>query len=161
AGDKSTAFRREVLLSLRNADPAKCKAVLYALARQFDGQDRFYLEAVGIAVGHWDKERRDIFLKDFDKEFPEWNDKVADLVWELRPPCMMPVLGQKLADPKLSAAARSRIIDILALSDDPAAGKTMLDVLRSDVPAEVRDRVIGNLKLYLPGKWRGLRTSSE
>ena len=51
----------------------------------YDGHDRFYLAAIGIAVGS-DPKRREIILADFDKQFPEWNDKVADLVWELRPP---------------------------------------------------------------------------
>src|SRR5205807_10038711 len=127
--------------------------------KKYDGKDRFYLEAVGIAVGHWDKARRDVILKDFDKELPEWNDKVADLVWELQPPAMMPTLGKKLTDPELSAPSRGRIIDILAASDDPSAGKALIDVLQSDVPAEVRDKVIDNLKLYLPNKWSGLRQS--
>ncbi len=159
--DQSAAVRREVLLALRDADPESARPVIYELAKQYDGKDRFYLEAVGIAVGHWDKARRDVVLKDFDKEFPEWNDKVADLVWELQPPSMMPALGKKLTDPKLSASSRSRIIDILALSDDAAGGKAMLDVLQADVPAEVRDKVIDNLKLYLPNKWGGLRQSKE
>jgi putative membrane-bound dehydrogenase-like protein len=156
-----TADGREALLAMRDADPDRAKPWIMALARLYDGKDRFYLEAIGIAVGHWDKERRDVILKDFDKEFPEWNDKVADLVWELRPPAMMPTLGKKLTDPKLSASSRSRIIDILALSDDKAAGQAMLDVLQSDVPAEVRAKVVENLKLYLPNKWSGLRDSKE
>ncbi|HEX5270161.1 MAG TPA: PVC-type heme-binding CxxCH protein, partial [Gemmataceae bacterium] len=155
------AARREILLTLRDADPAKAKPFIVELAKKYDGKDRFYLEAIGIAVGHWDKERRDVILKDFDKEFPEWNDKVADLVWELRPPSMMPKLGRMLTDAKLSASSRSRIIDILALSDDRAAGQAMLDVLQAEVPAEVRDKVIDNLKLFLPNKWAGLRQSKE
>jgi putative membrane-bound dehydrogenase-like protein len=159
--NKYPEVRREILLALRDADPAKAKPLIVELARQYDGKDRFYLEAIGIAVGHWDKARRDIILKDFDKEFPEWSDKVADLVWELRPPCMMPVLGQRLRDKSLSVSSRSRIIDILALSDDFAAGKALLDVLQADVPPEVRDKVIDNLKLYLPNKWSGLRQSED
>jgi putative membrane-bound dehydrogenase-like protein len=153
--------RRELLLQFRDMDPKTVKRLILTLAKQYDGKDRFYLEAIGIAVGHWDKERRDIILKDFDKEFPEWNDKVADLVWELQPPCMMPTLGKKLADPKLSAAARARIVDILALSDDASTAKALLDVLQGDVPAEVRDKAIDNLKLYLPNKWSSLRQSKE
>jgi putative membrane-bound dehydrogenase-like protein len=159
--DPSPAVRRELLLLLRNVEASRARPLIYELAKQYDGKDRFYLEAIGIAVGHWDKARRDVILKDFDKEFPEWNDKVADLVWELQPPSMMPTLGKKLTDPKLSASSRSRIIDILALSDDNAAGQAMLDVLQADVPGEVRDKVIDNLKLYLPNKWAGLRQSKE
>jgi putative heme-binding domain-containing protein len=150
-----------MLLTLRDEDPQKARPYLYELAKMYDGKDRFYLEAIGIAVGHHDKERRAAILKDFDKEFPEWNDKVADLVWELRPPVMMPKLATYLADKKLSAAQRGRIIDILAASDDKEAGRAMLAVLQSDAPPEVRDKVLENLKLFLPGKWRDLRGSNE
>jgi putative membrane-bound dehydrogenase-like protein len=155
------AALRECLVTLRNAKPVKAKDSIYSLMKRYDGKDRFYLEAIGIAVGHYDKERRDIILKDFDKEFPQWNDKVADLVWELQPPVMMPKLGHYLADKTLPAVQRARIVDILALSDDKDAGKAMLNVLQSDVQPEVRDKVLDNLKLFLPGKWRELRGSSE
>jgi putative membrane-bound dehydrogenase-like protein len=156
-----SAVRREILLSLRDVELIKAEPYILALARQYDGKDRFYLEAIGIAVGHWDKERRDIILKDFDKEFPEWNDKVADLVWELQPPSMMPTLGKLLSDKSLSSSSRARIIDVLAASSEPSAGKTLLQLLPSDAPAEVHDRVLDNLKQHLPGKWRELSKTQE
>jgi putative membrane-bound dehydrogenase-like protein len=159
--ETSSAVLREMLLLQRYVEPGEAREKIFEWAKKYDGKDRFYLEAIGIAVGHWDKERREIILKDFDKEFPEWNDKVADLVWELRPPSVMPTLGKRLADKNLSATARARIIDILASSDDKSAGPAMLDVLQGDVPAEVREKAIENLKLYLPGKWSGLRQSAE
>jgi len=53
--DRSAGVRREVLLSLRDLDPAKAKPLILELARQYDGKDRFYLEAIGIAVGHHDR----------------------------------------------------------------------------------------------------------
>ncbi len=96
------------------------------LAKLYDGQDHFYRAALNIACGT-DPARRDAILADFDKHFPEWNDKVADLVWELRPKSVLPRLGKLLADAKLTAAQKARIVDILAASDDLAAGKTMLD----------------------------------
>ncbi len=157
----SIVLARETLLTLRNEGPEKVKTFIFPLAKLYDGKDRFYLEAIGIAVGHHDKARRDIILADFEKHFPEWNDKVADLVWELRPPSMLPKLEKLLADTKLPAKQRARVIDILAASDDPAACKSLLKVLQADVPAEVRDKVLDNLKRFLPGKWRDLRNSPE
>src|SRR5206468_8160039 len=157
----STSVLREKLLALRETDPEEAKPILLALSKQYDGKDRFYLEAIGIAVGHHDQKRREFILADFEKHFPEWNDKVADLVWELRPPSVMPKLGKMLADAKLSASSRARIIDILATSDDKSAGKAMLDVLQDNVPPEVRDKVLANLKTFLPGKWKELRNSPE
>ena len=80
---------------------------------------------MNIACGT-DPARRDAILADFDKHFPEWNDKVADLVWELRPKSVLPRLEKLLADPKLTAAQKGRIVDILAVNDDPSAGKVLL-----------------------------------
>src|SRR5262245_63268312 len=107
----------------------------------YDGQDRFYLAALNIACGN-DPALREAILADFDKHFPEWDDKVADLVWELRPKSVLPRLGKLLADPKLTAAQKGRIVDILASNDDPVAGRTMLDVLKSDAAAETKTRAI-------------------
>ncbi len=158
--DPSPGLRREVLLALRDVDAVSIKPLILELAKKYDGNDRFYLEAIGIAVGH-DPKRREIILADFAKQFPEWNDRVAGLVWELRPPSMMPVLGKRLADAKVSAAQRAQIVDILAASDDKDAGRALLKVLRSDTPAEVRGKILDNLKQFLPGKWRNLRDSKE
>jgi putative membrane-bound dehydrogenase-like protein len=159
--DSSAAIRREALLTLRDAKMDKAKELIVELAQSYDGKDRYYLEAIGIAVGHHDKARRDVLLADFEKEFPDWNDKVLDLVWELRPPQVLPRLEALVADAKASTAARGRAIDILAASDDASAGKVMLKLLSSDLPPEVRGRVIDNLKQFLPSKWRDLRGGNE
>jgi putative membrane-bound dehydrogenase-like protein len=158
----SPASGRELLLALRDSDPAFAKPWIYDLARQYDGKDRFFLEAVGIAVGHHDKARREVILADFEKEFPGWDDKLADLVWELRPPAMLPTLARRLADAKLTPARRARVVDILAADDSPGAGRVLLGVLqRDDFPAAVRDRAADHLQFFLSGKWASLRQSKE
>lgn len=159
--DPSPAVRREGLLQVRDIDASKAKSAILALAKRYDGKDRFYLAAIGIAVGHHDEKRREIILADFEKQFPEWNDKVADLVWELRPPAVLATLDKKLSDKSLTATQRARIVDILASADDLGAGKALLGVLNQDVADEVRERVVENLKLFLPGKWRELRASKD
>jgi putative heme-binding domain-containing protein len=157
---KDPTDNREYALAVRNLNPNLATEVVLKLAERYDGKDRFYLNAIGIAVGT-DPERRKVILADFEKHFPEWNDRVADLVWELRPPSVMPKLGKMLTDPKLAASSRARIVDILAASDDKSAGKAMLDVLQSDVPAEVRTQVLASLKQFLPGKWSALRQDKQ
>ena len=160
---RSAMVRREALLALRESAPNQgdVKEVILKLAKLYDGKDRFYLAAIGIAVGHHDKERRDIILADFKKHFPTLDEKTLDIIWELRPPSVMPKLGKALSDKSLTAAVRGRIVDVLAASNDANAGKVMLDVLQTDVPPEVRDKVLANIKLFLPGKWRDLRGSKE
>jgi putative membrane-bound dehydrogenase-like protein len=152
---------RELLLGLRHADPAQVRSRVWQLARRYDGKDRFYLEAVGIAVGHHDKARRDAILADFEKQFPEWNDQVANLVWELRPPQLLPALEKRVADTGLTPAQRTRIAEILAAYQEPEAGKALLHLLAEGASPEVREAVVKMLRVALAGKWRGLRDSQE
>jgi putative membrane-bound dehydrogenase-like protein len=161
AARTSPAVRREILLALRSTEPGFARPVIMDLAGKYDGKDRYYLEAIGIAVGHHDKARREMILADFDEYFPEWNDKVADLVWELRPPVILESLGKRLTHAWIPPQQRARMVDILAASDDPSSGRVLLGALTAGVPAEVRSRVLENLEKFLPGKWAGLRQSRE
>ncbi len=159
--DFTPALARESLFLLRKIDDnLAVKPAFYALAKLYDGQDIFYRAALNIACGT-DPARRDAILADFDKHFPEWNDKVADLVWELRPKSVLPRLGTLLADPKLTGPQKARIVEILSASDDPAAGQTMLGLLKSDAPAEVKARAIDQLRLFLPTKWKSLQGGKD
>jgi putative heme-binding domain-containing protein len=183
--DPSAAVRRDLLLSLRDVDPTLAKPLILTLAKQYDGKDRFYLEAIGIAVGHSDEARRELSLGDFneeqevlrrtsqrqlrrglllahfDEQFPAWNDQVANLIWELRPAQVLPRLEKRLFDASTPPLQRSQIVDIIASSPDVSSGKTLLTVLEAGVPPEVRERILRNLKQSLPGKWRSLRQSLE
>lgn len=152
------AARRELLLTLRNVDVKLATPAILALAELYDGKDIFYRAALNIACGT-DPERRDKILADFEKHFPEWNDKTADLVWELRPKSMLPKMEKLLGDAKLTAAQKARIVDILATTDE--TGKTVLALLKSDAPAEVKAKAVENLKLFLPTKWNGLTKGED
>ncbi|HEY2785255.1 MAG TPA: PVC-type heme-binding CxxCH protein [Fimbriiglobus sp.] len=156
----STSKHRELLLALRNTRTSLAAPAILNLAKKYNGNDPFYLAALNIACGT-DPARRDAILADFDKQFPEWNDKVADLVFELRPKSTLARLDKLLVDPKLTAAQKARIVDILAASTSPDAGKTVLALLKGDHPAEVKAKAIENLKMFLPGKWNALRRSDE
>jgi len=133
-------------------DPAEAKPLILDLAKQYDGKDRFYLEAIGIAVNKNDPARRAVILADFDKQFPSGTTRSPTSCGSCNA-VMMPTLGKRLADKALTPAQRGRIVDILAASNDAAAGASLLKVLETDVPDEVRAKVNDNLKLFLPNKW--------
>ncbi len=160
AKQNSPALSREALVVSRNISPTVMTAFFWDAAKLYDGQDIFYRAALNIACGT-DPVRRDAILADFEKHFPEWNDKVADLVWELRPKSMLPKLEKLMSDSKITAMQKARIVDILASSDDAAAGKTMLNLLKGDHPAEVKAKAIENLRLFLPTKWSAIAKSDE
>ena len=154
------AVLREELLGMRHINPESINTIFYLYARCYDGHDDFYRAALNIACGT-DPKRRDIILADFDTYFPEWNDKVADLVWELRPKSVLPRLATLLSDNKLTAAQKARILDLLATSEDIEAGKTTLSLLKAGVPAEIQTRAIENLKMFLPNKWKPLSQGED
>jgi putative membrane-bound dehydrogenase-like protein len=171
-GHERLSIFREGLIALRDMDPAivvvrapkrafTVKDLIHLLMNAYDGKDRFYLAAIGIAVGQHDEKRREIILADFEKHFPKWDDRVAGLVWELRPPKILPLLEKRLADPAVAAEQQAKIVDILAASNDKGAGAAVLKLLQGDMPAEVRERVLDNLKLFLPGKWQHLKSSPD
>jgi putative membrane-bound dehydrogenase-like protein len=158
--DSSAAVRREALLLLRDAEPGKVKDLILQLASAYDGNDRFYLEAVGIAVGR-DSGRRAIILDGFAKRFAEWNEATADLFWELEPPFDAERIAHLLTKPELSSRLRARIVDILAASDDPKAGKQLLAALLAPLPMEVTDQIVASMRLCLAGKWQNLTETPE
>ena len=156
------AALREMLLGLRDKPAEEASPVILDLAKHYDGQDIFYRAALNIACGT-DPKRREAILADFDKHFPEWNDKVADLVWELRPASVLPRLGKLLEDAKLTAAQKGRIFDILANSDDAAsAGEIVLQLAaKRDTPIVLRRAAWDALAKYLPNKWATLKKSKQ
>jgi putative membrane-bound dehydrogenase-like protein len=160
AVDPNVSVRRELLLALQDFGPEEARPLIVDLAKQYDGKDRFYLAAIGIAVGT-DESRREVILEDFDKQFRHWNDRTADLVWELRPPEILRTLHKRLNDDSLPVSQQTRIVDIIATGADVGAGKRLLTLLSQRVPAEVRDRVVERIAESLPGKWRSLRESED
>ncbi len=154
-----TAYR-ESLVQLRKVEAEKAREWVIAYAKYYDGQDITYRAALNIACGT-DPARRDAILADFPKHFPTWDDKTADLVWELRPKSMMGKLPALLADAKLTPTQKARVVDILAVSDDPNAGAAVLALLATDADPAVKGRAIDNLKLFLPNKWKALAASPD
>ena len=67
---------REALILMRDRDVIEVSQLFHDLAKRYDGQDIFYRAALNIACGT-DPKRREAILADFDKHFPEWNDKVG------------------------------------------------------------------------------------
>jgi putative membrane-bound dehydrogenase-like protein len=90
--DESAQVRREVALSLRGNSSAEAADLWAQLAGQYDGKDRWYIEALGIsAEGNW------------DQYFEAWKKKVGqdiskpvnrDIIWRSRSKNALPLLAE-------------------------------------------------------------------
>ncbi len=92
ASDPSPQVRREVALALRGNNSEKAAALWTQLALQYDGKDRWYLEALGIsAEGNWDL----YFVAWKTKVGKDWNTPAnRDIVWRSRSKASMPLMAE-------------------------------------------------------------------
>ncbi|MEO7991257.1 MAG: c-type cytochrome, partial [Chryseolinea sp.] len=90
--DPSPQVRREVTLALRGNNSDKAAALWTQLALQYDGKDRWYLEALGIgAEENWDL----YFAAWKTKVGKDWNTPAnRDIVWRSRSKASMPLMAE-------------------------------------------------------------------
>ncbi|MEM9283490.1 MAG: PVC-type heme-binding CxxCH protein [Verrucomicrobiota bacterium] len=86
ASDPSIAVRREVALSLRDRSFDETRDIILELARQYDGEDRWYLEAIGTACVKKESEIYPMLFEELgDRDPLAWSLPFARLAWRLHP----------------------------------------------------------------------------
>jgi putative membrane-bound dehydrogenase-like protein len=89
--DASLQVRREMGLALHGNSSPAAAAAWTSLALQYDGKDRWYLEALGIgAAGNWDS----FFAQWQSKIGKDWNTPAnRDIIWRSRTEKAIPLLS--------------------------------------------------------------------
>ena len=90
--DSSPQVRRELALALRGNSTPEAAKLWTQLAKQYDGTDRWYLEALGIAAaGNWD-----LYFSTWKNDVgKDWNTPVnRDIVWRSRSKDAMPLMAE-------------------------------------------------------------------
>lgn len=90
--DPSSHVRREAIIALRGMTSPEAADRWATLALQYDGKDRWYIEALGIsATNNWDL----YFNAWKNKIGKDWNsDKGKDIVWRSRSKDAIPMLAE-------------------------------------------------------------------
>ncbi len=118
--DKDPQVRRECAVALHNNKAPEAAKLWVDLAVQYDGKDRWYLEALGIgAHNQWDK-----FFAAYLEKVPEPNKTEAgrDIVWRARTDKSLPFLVELASDGKV--ALKDRLRYFRAFDFNPSAAKT-------------------------------------
>ncbi len=175
--DPSPAVRCEGLLALRDLDGPEADRLLLELARQWDGQDRFYLEALGIAArgragqamdrfpvqrGGYETMRlrrtrraEELWARLIESPEGRLDPKAVAFTYLLRPREATAWLLARL--PGESPAVQMAILGRLGPETDAAAGRAVLGLLvRAETPAAVRETALEALRRNLAGPWRAL-----
>lgn len=130
--DPSPAVRREVAIALRHNESPRAAALWAGLAQQYDGRDRWYLEALGVAADRqWDR-----FFGTWLDRVGDWNTPAGrDIVWRARSSRALPLLEQLAADQATPVADRLRYLRALDFHPAEARQKSLLALLTSPAGA--------------------------
>lgn len=122
AHDNSAQVRRECALALRHQSSPEAAQLWAQLAQQYDGKDRWYLEALGIGAD----QQWDLFLNAWLTLAGEKCDAPAarDIIWRSRSKKTPALLVKIIRDKNLSALERDhyfRSLDFIAGPEKDAA----------------------------------------
>lgn len=124
--DSSSAVRREVALSLRDVPFSECQELVKKLAAEFDGWDRWYLEALGTACEGDESIAYRMLVADAGVNPSEWDRRLAGIAWRLHPVEAVAALKQRAMSPEVKEGDRKQAIDALAFIRDRSAAEAML-----------------------------------
>ncbi len=129
--DSSPQVRRECAIALRHNVSADAPALWVALAQQHDGQDRWYLEALGIAA---DKQENKFFDAWLAVVGDKWNTPAGrDIVWRSRASKAPALLVKLITDKNSSSADKDRFMRSLDFIKGPEKDAALLEIATSGV----------------------------
>jgi putative membrane-bound dehydrogenase-like protein len=129
--DPSPQVRRECAIALRHSQSPEAPGLWATLAQQHDGQDRWYLEALGIAA---DKNEDAFFNAWFAAVGDRWNTPAGrDLIWRSRAKKCPELLVRILSDPATPEEAKPRYLRALDFLEGPEKEKALVDLLTANL----------------------------
>lgn len=170
--DPSPQVRREIAVLLQDrarmtpayavgdqtAPPAPVLDALVELSAQYDGKDRWYLEALGIAV----RGREDAVFQQLRAAQPTWTTTWGQLLWEFRAPASVSYLVSTLTDSSLEDRQRLEALDALAAMEAPEAARAVeVIVTAPGTPAPIANRAFDHLSRQLFSVWTASRDSAQ
>jgi putative membrane-bound dehydrogenase-like protein len=151
---------REVALALRDVPFEQSKPLLLALAGNYNGQDRFFLEAFGLACDGKEEAIYPHLLQTFGKENPlEWSGTFADLVWRLHPAGSVSAVAARARSGTLSAERRKQAVDTLAFIQHAAAAYAMVDLALHSSDEAVRKQALWWARFRAGNDWKAFQVA--
>ena len=128
--DDSALVRRECAVSLYQLDSPQSVQLWVKLALQHDGNDRWYLEALGIGEVGKESACLDAWLENAGDA---WNSPAGrDIVWRSRAPEAAELLARLLLDPGIPPAGHPRMLRSLDLHHGPGKEAALTALLAAD-----------------------------
>lgn len=130
ANDKDPQVRRECALALHFNKAPEAASLWTKLASQYDGKDRWYLEALGIgAANQWDN-----FFAAWLQQNPDPLQSAAgkDIVWRARTDKSLPFLVKLASDETASLKSRLRYFRAFDFNTSPAKSDAIIGMIKNN-----------------------------
>jgi putative membrane-bound dehydrogenase-like protein len=141
--DRDPQVRRECAIALHHIREREAASLWVALAKQYDGKDRWYLEALGIAAdAQWDN-----FFAAYKKEVPDLLQSQAskNIVWRARTDVALPYLSSLALSPQLILHDRLKYFRAFDFNQGPLKSKLLLKMIEDNATS---DTAINKLVLH-------------
>ena len=159
--DESPAVRREVLLTLQHHQDAEPWADwMVELARGFDGSDRHYLEAFGLAAHGREEQLYPRLAAELGDTPARWSERFAGLAWRLHPTSAVASFAARAAEVTLDDASRLQALDALAFIAERPAAEAMAN-LALTADGEVGQRATWWIRHRDTNDWRAFDLADE
>ena len=130
--DPSAQIRREALIGLRHNSSPEAPALWATLAQQYDGKDRWYLEALGISA---DKQWDNYFAEWKKQTGDNWNTAAGrDIIWRSRAKASLPLLAAIIEDNNTDPAKNLKYFRAFDFYNDPSKQQVLLSLLNGNHP---------------------------
>lgn len=143
--DPSPQVRRVAAIALRHLHAPEAPTLWAQLAIQYDGKDRWYLEALGIGA---DKQWDSYFAAWLQRTNGEWNTPAGrDIVWRSRGQAAVPLLEQIIEDPSLDPEKNLKFFRALDFHPDSAKQRILSNLLSGHHPDQAFINAIALLQI--------------
>lgn len=124
--DPSPAVRRECAIALRHSTSPDAAQLWVALALQYDGKDRWYLEALGVAM---DQNENRFFEAWLTSVGDRWNTPAGrDIVWRSRSTKTPALIAKLVTDKGTSTADKERFLRALDFVKGPEKEAALVEI---------------------------------
>ncbi|TKK68498.1 c-type cytochrome [Ilyomonas limi] len=128
--DKDPQVRRECALALHHVQSPNAAALWAQLAAQYDGKDRWYLEALGIGADkQWDNFFAAYAVKVKD---PLTTAASRDIVWRARTAAALPYLATLASDKQVPLNQRLKYFRAFDFNTAPQKSKLLLSMIENN-----------------------------
>jgi putative heme-binding domain-containing protein len=161
SADPDPEVRAEIAITLRGSKEADAPKALVDIATRWDGDDRRYLEALGLGAEGKEESLWPLLVAEMGDPDPKaWSDKFCGIAWRLHPKAAIPGWIARANDAELAIERRKQAIDALAFTRDRASAEAVWNLAIAG-PADTRSYATWWIKNRDTNDWAEWKLARE